>query len=57
MLPLDMEGEKQKPPNRRLLIILVNLTPSIYNLIVMEIVRWNDVIRNIYAGSNSLAAS
>ena len=37
--------------------LLVNLAPSIYNLVVMEIVRWNDVIRNIYVGSNPLAAS
>lgn len=36
---------------------MVNLEPSIYNQIVVEIVRWNDVIRNTGKQSNLLQLS
>jgi hypothetical protein len=35
---------------------MVNHEPSIYNLIVVEIVRWNDIVRNTTLQSNLLKA-
>jgi hypothetical protein len=36
---------------------LVSLEPSIYNQMVVEIVRWNDIARNIGLQPNLLKAS
>jgi len=35
---------------------MVTLPPSLFNPIVVEVVRWNDVIRNISMQPNQLMA-